>query len=416
MEPTQKGRSTAIEKWIRKLVECSQDPFWLLDKLLVLAGAPFTPRNRSQRIVWILYQTTTYFQLSISLVCSISFVIFEEDSVTVIRTFLMFLTMTLSFVKLHLLLQNSSGISKLRDLLEAPGFCSGDPDFDESVRKRFKRTSRMLIITIAWIVMVQQILSWIPSDTQGIIFKLPAWVAWCFGDRVSLVIKNWYMSLCFTIWCNKLYACTITVVVVMLGLEAEQTILAHKFGRIQDSLQNLRQSYWDREIARKQYWERLRTLIRVSFDQQQLLLRHLKELQSLVQNLFFYVYYSALILFGSDIFIATSNPSVFMYVAVAGTVLVSSLECFSLCYLVDCLKDAFESISEHMFYLCARLPYSEDHHNDYLDTRATLQIIARCSRNAVTFGCAGVSEISIAVFTDMLNICYSVFTFLRETI
>ncbi|KAL1374183.1 hypothetical protein pipiens_018239 [Culex pipiens pipiens] len=111
-----------------------------------------------------------------------------------------------------------------------------------------------------------------------------------------------------------------------------------------------------------------------------------------------------------------SNPSVFMYVAVAGTVLVSCMECFSLCYLVDSLKDAFESISGHMFYLCARLPYSEDHHKDYLDMRATLQIIAISSRNAVSFGCAGVAEISIAVFTDMLNICYSVFTFLREII
>ncbi|KAL1374182.1 hypothetical protein pipiens_018238, partial [Culex pipiens pipiens] len=78
-----------------------------------------------------------------------------------------------------------------------------------------------------------------------------------------------------------------------------------------------------------------------------------------------------------------------MYMIVAGTAILSSLECFSLCYLVDSLKYAFESISGHMFYLCARLPYSEDHHKDYLDMRATLQIIAMCSRNAVTFGCAG---------------------------
>ncbi|XP_038116772.1 uncharacterized protein LOC6048848 [Culex quinquefasciatus] len=105
-----------------------------------------------------------------------------------------------------------------------------------------------------------------------------------------------------------------------------------------------------------------------------------------------------------------------MYIIVAGTAIISSLECFSLCYLVDSLKDVFESISRHMFYLCARLPYSKDHHNDYLDMRVTLQIIAMCSRKAVTFGCAGVSEISIAVFTDMLNTCYSVFTFLRKMV
>ncbi|KAL1374184.1 hypothetical protein pipiens_018240 [Culex pipiens pipiens] len=76
----------------------------------------------------------------------------------------------------------------------------------------------------------------------------------------------------------------------------------------------------------------------------------------------------------------------------------------------------FEKIAGHMFYLCARLPYSEDHHKDYLGMRNTLQIIAMCSREAISFGCAGVSDISVKVFAEMLNNCYSVFTFLREMI
>ncbi|EDS42086.1 conserved hypothetical protein [Culex quinquefasciatus] len=309
-----------------KLVD--KDPFWLLDRYLILAGARFTPRNRWQRIGWLLYQFVTYSNLTIALVCFISAVIFEEDSVKVIRTFLIFVTMSLSLYKQHWLLQNRAGIGRLRNLLETHEFCSGDVDFDESARKRFKRTSRMLIITISWIITLQQILSWIPSDTQGIIFEIPSWIAWCWGERVS----------------------------------------------------------------------------------------HLKDLQSLVQTLFVSIYYIALFLYGSDLFIVMNHPSVAMYIIVAGTAIISSLECFSLCYLVDSLRDVFESISRHMFYLCARLPYSEDHHNDYLDMRVTLQIIAMCSRNAVTFGCAGVSEISIAVFTDMLNTCFSVFTFLRKMV
>uniref|UniRef100_A0A1S4K5A7 Odorant receptor n=1 Tax=Culex quinquefasciatus TaxID=7176 RepID=A0A1S4K5A7_CULQU len=397
-----------------KLVD--KDPFWLLDRYLILAGARFTPRNRWQRIGWLLYQFVTYSNLTIALVCFISAVIFEEDSVKVIRTFLIFVTMSLSLYKQHWLLQNRAGIGRLRNLLETHEFCSGDVDFDESARKRFKRTSRMLIITISWIITLQQILSWIPSDTQGIIFEIPSWIAWCWGERVSLVIQVWYLSICVTIWCFKLYGCTVTAVTLMVGYEAEQRMLAHKFGQIQYDLQELRQNYWDCELARKQYWERLGTLVRVSFNQQQLLLRHLKDLQSLVQTLFVSIYYIALFLYGSDLFIVMNHPSVAMYIIVAGTAIISSLECFSLCYLVDSLRDVFESISRHMFYLCARLPYSEDHHNDYLDMRVTLQIIAMCSRNAVTFGCAGVSEISIAVFTDMLNTCFSVFTFLRKMV
>ncbi|XP_039429638.1 uncharacterized protein LOC120413032 [Culex pipiens pallens] len=354
MELFRKARlaKSRLDKWFLELVECSQDPFWLLDRYLILAGTHFTPRNRWQRIGWLLYQFVTYSNLTIALMCFISAVIFEEDSVTVIRTFLIFVTMSLSLYKQHWLLQNRVGIGRLRNLLETHEFCSGDPDFDESVRKRFKRTSRTLIITISWIITLQQILSWIPSDTQDIIFEIPSWIAWCWGERVSLVIQVWYISICVTIWCSKLYGCTVTAVTLMVGYEAEQRILTHRFEHIQNDLHDLRQNYWDSELARKQYWERLRTLVRVFFNQQQLLLRYVK----------------------------------------------------------------FEAISRHMFYLCARLPYSEDRQKDYLDMRATLQIIAMCSRNAVTFGCAGVSEISIAVFTEMLNTCYSVFTFLRKMV
>lgn len=276
MELFRDARFATIEKWIVELVQCSQDPFWLLDKFLLVAGARCTPRNRWQRIGWVLYHTFIYSQLSITLVCFISAVLFEEDSVTCIRTLLTFVTFSLCVVKINLLLKNSGGVLKLRALLQAPDFCSGDPDFDASVRKRFKRTSRMLIIIIALVIMIQQVLSWIPSEAIDIIFEIPAWVAWCWGDRVSLLIKNWYISFCLTIWCYKMYGCTVTVVILMLGFEAEQTILAHNFGQIHNDLQNLRQSYWDCELAKKQYWERLRSLVRVSFDQQQLLLGYVQ--------------------------------------------------------------------------------------------------------------------------------------------
>ncbi|EDS42088.1 conserved hypothetical protein [Culex quinquefasciatus] len=253
------GARFAIEKWILKLVECSHDLFWLLDKFLILAGARFTPRNRCQRIGWILYRILACPQPPIALLCFVSAVVFEEDSATVVRNLAVFSSFSLSLIKQRLLSQKFGGILTIRGLLEASDFCSGNSDLDESVRKRFKRTSRTIIITITSIITVQQIVCWIPSEPRDIIFGIPQWIALCWGEK-------------------------------------------------------------------------------------------------------------------------------------------------------------FEQIAGHMLYLCARLPYSEDHHKDYLDMRVTLQIIALCSRNAVSFGCAGVSEISVKVFAEMLNNCYSVFTFLREMI
>lgn len=267
------GARFAIEKWILKLVECSHDLFWLLDKFLILAGARFTPRNRCQRIGWILYRILACPQPPIALLCFVSAVVFEEDSATVVRNLAVFSSFSLSLIKQRLLLQKFGGILTIRGLLEAPDFCSGNSDLDESVRKRFKRTSRTIIITIALIITVQQIVCWIPSEPRDIIFGIPQWIALCWGEKVALAIKYWYILISFICWISKMYACTVTTVVLMMGFEAEQTILAHRFGTIGDSLQDLRQNYWDCKLTRKQYWERLKRLVRVSLDQQQLLLR-----------------------------------------------------------------------------------------------------------------------------------------------
>ena len=79
-------------------------------------------------------------------------------------------------------------------------------------------------------------------------------------------------------------------------------------------------------------------------------------------------------------------------------------------------KLKFDATSLHTFSLCAQLPHSRDHHRDYVAMRTTLMIIGHCSRNIVQFRCFDIPDISVTVFVSMVNVSYSVLTFLLNTI
>ncbi|KAL1403947.1 hypothetical protein pipiens_005510 [Culex pipiens pipiens] len=75
-----------------------------------------------------------------------------------------------------------------------------------------------------------------------------------------------------------------------------------------------------------------------------------------------------------------------------------------------------ETITDHAFCLCSQLPHSGDHHADYVDVRATLMVVGYFCRHGMSFQCAGIGDISSAVFADLVNISYSVLTFLLNVL
>ncbi|KAL9696710.1 hypothetical protein quinque_016289 [Culex quinquefasciatus] len=99
-------------------------------------------------------------------------------------------------------------------------------------------------------------------------------------------------------------------------------------------------------------------------------------------------------------------------VAVLTCMSISVLECYWWCHLVDTFQDVNETISRHLLSQCCQLPYSDDHHVDYVKMRISLLIIAGRSRQSVGFSCCGIFKISTAMFANLLNICYSVLMFL----
>ncbi|EDS35317.1 conserved hypothetical protein [Culex quinquefasciatus] len=295
---------------------------------------------------------------------------------------LLFGTTVHCLAKCYLLRRYDGEICNVRSFLTSAEFSSGDAIFDAAARRQYRRKSRMLIIAVGLVLLFNQLVVWIPNEQQRVIFSIPPWIGTYFGSRLVVGLRMIYSSTFILFWAPKLAGCTSLATVLLSGLKAEQIILNHHFKHLTRGVKEF----------------------------------HLTSLQPMVEKVFFLTYYFALGAIGCTIFLVLSVPFSYTNFGIMASLAGFSLEILQLGHQVETLRDTFDVTAGLAFSLCAQLPYSEDQRQEYVDLRTSLSIVGLCSRNVARFGCAGIPDISVAVFAELLHTTYSVLTFLLNTV
>lgn len=260
----------------RWLWEEVPDTFQLLDRFYILAGIDFDAPNDWQRFGWKLYLLVGNFQMLISVVSFVSTFVAMDDAVETIWCALMVVAQVTCLAKTRLLLCHKKNIEDLRKFLQIANYCSGDRMFDEAARRGFRRKTRALVVTLGLLMVCQQVICWIPQPQQSRTFYVPPWVGYYFGKGLAYFIQVIYISNFVLFWVSKLFGCTIVSSILMIGLHSEQEILVHHFERIAKDMEDLRDNYFDNEQTKKQYWNKLKILIKSIAEQQGVILRCLR--------------------------------------------------------------------------------------------------------------------------------------------
>ncbi|EDS32840.1 conserved hypothetical protein [Culex quinquefasciatus] len=361
-------------RWFRKLFSKSQakDVFWLLDYLLILGGTYHRPRGVWRITIWYLYQLLSVFQCCLQILIVVSNLNSLQDQTSTIWSAISLLAMTLCYVKQLLLWRYRESINNLRTFITGSRFCSGNPSYDEALRSKFSRVSQQMVVAILALILLDEVFIAAPSSLRTRWFGIPQWF-YSYGYGTALAIELAFYPFFALIWVSKLFCGSATVAIVLLGLRTELQILTQYYGR---------------------------------------LTRNLQSLQVLFEKIFFLIYYQSIIAAGAISYVIIRDEFSLCSVAVLTCMSISVLECYWWCHLVDTFQDVNETISRHLLNQCCQLPYSDDHHVDYVKMRTSLLIIAGRSRQSVGFSCCGIFKISTAMFANLLNICYSVLMFL----
>nr|XP_029725227.1 uncharacterized protein LOC109406415 [Aedes albopictus] len=187
-------------------------------------------------------------------------------------------------------------------------------------------------------------------------------------------------------------------------LRMKLRMLAHRFERITEVPAIYEDEYFDHVN-----WE-----VRHALLQHLEYWKYLEILKDLVGKVFLLVHYFSIFAIGAMFYVCREVRISFMTVIYIAGLAFSLSEYFLLCYLIDSLQDEADSLEQHIFEICALVPFRPERRSEYVQWQTTLMIIWINTRNGMSMWCSGLFEINTSQFVAVLNIAYSMLTFLLQ--
>lgn len=225
-------------RWFRKLFTESQEKhvFWLLDYLLILGGTYHRPRGVWRITFWYLYQLLSVFHYCLQILIVVSNLSSWQDKTSTIWSAMSLFAMTMCYVKQWLLWRYRHSIKNLRTFVNGSRFCSGNPSYDEAVRRKFFRVSQRMVVAILALILLDEVFIAAPSSLRTRWFGIPQWF-YSYGYGTALAVELAFYPFFALIWVSKLFCGSATVVIILLGLRTELQILMQYYGRLTRCLQ-----------------------------------------------------------------------------------------------------------------------------------------------------------------------------------
>ncbi|XP_062551980.1 uncharacterized protein LOC134217223 [Armigeres subalbatus] len=160
------------------------------------------------------------------------------------------------------------------------------------------------------------------------------------------------------------------------------------------------------------YYEMMSREMRETIEQQMEYTRQFNSLASIAGKMFLVVHYNAILGIALYMFVATSlglNVFAFAFLFMS---LAWLLEYYIWCQLVDSLQEPANSIGELIYDICVHIPHSHERHSEYIQLRTTFMIIWMKTRKGYIVNCFGMVKICMLSFVNVVNMVFTVLTFL----
>ncbi|XP_001648189.3 uncharacterized protein LOC5563873 [Aedes aegypti] len=379
--------------------EPDKDYYRLVNIFLAISGIYYTPTKFWHQIAWGLVQAISVCHYFLTLTHFIEALMDWPHLVPIIWNFVEFFMMCTALGKSHVICSHMDSILETQRFVNRRQASSGNAAEDAKAREVLFKIIQTLPGTLIWVVGNVIILAAItigPDDPlfgQSQLFHrhLSGWKA-----RIAHIIFN---STLFPIWVGKTYCSTILISCLLMGLKTELTLATQKFGSVCDNFEKLGM-------------ERFQESLLACIKQQMLILDQLLKLQSLVRFDFLVVYYGALVTIGSLIFIPTTDGlTIGSFILTLG-ITVFFIESYLWCWLVESFRNINDTIEEKIMDVIVMIPHDPSRHSEYIRLRTQLMIMKIGTRFSAKFNCGGVFDITVEAVGKLLNITYSLVTFL----
>ncbi|XP_062549917.1 uncharacterized protein LOC134214598 [Armigeres subalbatus] len=292
-------------------------------------------------------------------------------------------------------------IAEVRKCITNNRVNSGDTDYDQQEQRNFNQTIRTMIRTLLVFSFAISVLFTMPNPVIRKSIGLPPQL---LPKRpiVSSILNSVVMYWAALIIQHR-HATTLTCIgTLLLGMRSKLRLLVHRYNRI------LAQPV----INEQEFFSNIGPEIRETLKNHVEYWRFLSHLKNLVGMSFALVHCCSILNTGIVLFVGKVNGIDFFSVALVFSASFFMIEYLLLCRLVEGLQDEANKICYIIYELCSKIPYSKEHHSTYVQLRSTLMIAWVNTSNGIEMNCYGVLSISSITFVKLVNVTYSVLTFL----
>ncbi|XP_062551325.1 uncharacterized protein LOC134216467 [Armigeres subalbatus] len=292
-------------------------------------------------------------------------------------------------------------LSTIRNFLLDNRVNSGDKAFDQFEQINFNRSARKMVRLMFGLVSVETIILSIPNETMARVYAIPPPMDKAGKLITNLLYQIFVSSIAFSLL-PGLFSHLSCAGVLIMGMRMKLKMLEHRCNQL------AKMSIVD-EVN---YFEIMSREVREFIRQQMEYTRHFNMLASIAGKMFLVVHYNAILGIALYIFLANSLGLNVFACAFIFMSLAWLLEYYIWCQLVDSLQEPAYSIAELMYVICVRMPHSHEHHSEYIQLRTTFMIIRMRNSKGYIVNCFGMVRICLLSFVSVVNMVFTVLTFL----
>ncbi|EJY57555.1 AAEL017347-PA [Aedes aegypti] len=399
--------------------EAGDDYFRLLDYVAVFAGTRFVPKNHNQKRMlpfWKVYRWMCYYH-SIYLIMNAFAHLDRRNNFSEFSWFVMIaLEVVMGHVKDLIVARNSEKIQDAQNFINKRMTIVSDEVFEPGTRKTFFRKVQIMCGATGMVALNMILMMTIPNKQIDELFALPSWIA--FSSVLSYIFK-------FTIsppWPCKIICGTVLLTSILEGFKTELLVFANDLGNTVDRARpTVFQQFPDSETYQRKdseevVFKNLQQHIPQKIMRHIELLEKIQDFKPLVELFFFVLYFHAMALIGTYIFVILQTDFSIGSAMILMALTAYFAKCYFWCWVISSFQEVNELIALNIMQLITAIPHPAEHHLKYIELRTMLMIMMIRTQSSAQFSCGGLSIISVELFGNLLNVSYSVITFLLNII
>ncbi|EJY57362.1 AAEL017065-PA [Aedes aegypti] len=388
--------------------ESNTDVFYYVNFISMISGIHYKSQTKWKQLAWKVYHNFAITHFLIPFLSAVEIVIRHRDAIAVIWCGIVFFIGLAGCAHKHILCGSYKTILEVRKFIKSGTSSTSDPEFDCAKRRTFFRVTQTISLVVIFIIIMDELLSPAVVLHDDRYFNLPTFL--CVSNlTANRLLRCVYLVIFIPIWVSKAYVALVETTALVAGCRSELTIFAKAFEEfLNDTIMNVETESHD------VFWESFKVNLRYQVKHHISHIENQCRVNKLLSEFFMVTYYRDVIVIGAMIFIIFLDG----LSARSAVIVLSFYAFFAECWWWSILSEFSEninsSIEEHLIDLLIAIPYSRPYHSDYQQTRTTLLIMKIITSDCTSVKYAGVFDVNIQVFSQLVNISYSLLTFLLQ--